>query len=81
MSDQQLHEKIGELRAGVTAAHKRIDDINNRITQQLESIDSDLKALNEHMNKGKGSVAVILFLAGVAGGGVAKLLGSIFNGN
>ena len=70
----EISEKIGELRATAKAAHTRLDDLDGRISKQLDEMNTQLKELNAHMNKGKGWAAMGLLLAGSMGAGVIKLL-------
>lgn len=81
MTDPQVHEKLGVLSAKIDAAHRRIDDIQDYNKDILEQMRSDLKELNAYMHKGKGWAAAGLFLAGLAGAGVVKLLSVVFSHN
>lgn len=73
----ELHEKIGTLDAKVTAAHHRLDKLELAIRDDLKDLKVDLKELNEYMHKGKGWSAAFLFLAGISGAGLTKLLSVI----
>lgn len=70
-------EKMGLLIAKVEAAHGRIDRLESGIRDDLREIQRELKDLTAHMNKGRGMLAVMLFLSGSAGAGVVKLLSMI----
>lgn len=74
----EMHEKIGTLDAKVTAAHHRLDKLELAIRDDLKELKVDLKDLNAHMHKGKGWSAAFLFLAGISGAGLTKLLAIIF---
>lgn len=73
----ELHEKVGQLMAKVDAAHSRIDKQEKITAEALNEISKDLKELNAHMNKGKGWVAAIIFLAGGTGAGLVKIFSAI----
>lgn len=68
-----MREKIGLLTAKVDAAHRRIDDGEKLTRETLKEINSELKILTAHLNKGKGWIAAMLFLAGGTGAGLVKL--------
>lgn len=75
----EISEKIGQLIAKSDAAHKRLDKIETDVRDDLKHINDELKAINAHMNKGKGWAAAFLFLAGLSGAGASKLLSTILN--
>lgn len=76
MDNAQI-EKIGMLIAKVDAAHSRVDKMEKVLSDSLSDISKELKELNAHMNKGKGWVAALMFLAGGTGAGLVKLLSVI----
>jgi hypothetical protein len=78
MSDGELREKLGVLIAKVDAAHHRIDKNEAGTREDLKEIFEQLKALNAHMNRGKGWAGAMFFLSGIAGAGVIKLLSVAF---
>lgn len=69
-----VREKIGEIRATAKAAHARLDDVETRISKQLDKVGSQLEELNAYMNRGKGWAGAMLLLSGIAGAGFFKLL-------
>lgn len=84
-AEHDIREKIGAMDAKISAAHARVDRLETGVREDLkelkkefrelrDNINSDLKALNAHMNRGKGWAAAMLLLAGSAGAGVVKLL-------
>lgn len=76
---EDVREKIGELSAKASAAHSRIDKLEQGIRDDLKTISSDLKELNAYMHRGKGWASAMLFFAGFAGAGLFKLLTMIFS--
>lgn len=80
MSDVQVREDIGVLKATIKAVHDRVDRHENQVLRKLEHIDDQLSELNEHMNKGKGQLALLVFLSGGAGAGLVKLLSLLTGG-
>lgn len=84
MSDVAVHEKIGALTAKVDAAHKRVDkleiDMKDDILDikgDLSKIKNQLTELNNHMQRQKGIKGFIIFLSGLCGASITKLL-SVF---
>jgi hypothetical protein len=74
----EIYEKIGTMDAKVTAAHHRLDKLELAIRDDLKELKVDLKELNAYMHKGKGWSAAVLFLAGLSGAGLTKLIATIF---
>lgn len=74
MKETTVWEKLGVLDAKLSAAHKRIDDLEKGIGEDLKEIKADVKALNAYMNRGKGWAAAVILLAGSAGALVVKLI-------
>jgi putative component of toxin-antitoxin plasmid stabilization module len=75
----EMHEKLGVLSAKADAAHSRIDRLENGIKSDLSEMKNDLKELSAHMHKGKGYAAAIMFVAGLAGAGLTKILSIVFH--
>lgn len=69
----EIHEKIGQLDAKVTAAHHRVDKLELGIRDDLKELKADLKELNAYMHRGKGWAAATVFISGFAGAGFFKL--------
>lgn len=69
----EIHEKIGQLDAKVTAAHHRVDKLELGIRDDLKELKVDLKELNAYMHRGKGWAAAMIFISGFAGAGLFKL--------
>ena len=78
MSDD-IREKIGVLTAKVDAAHIRVDRVETEIKSTLKDLHEDMKELNAHMNKSKGGLAVMVFLSGGTGAGLAILISKLMN--
>lgn len=74
-----IREKIGALTAKVDAAHSRVDKVETQVREDLKEIFKELKTLNETMNKGKGGLATILFLAGGGGVGAGLFAQKLFS--
>lgn len=74
-----IREKLGALSAKVDAAHSRIDKTETQVREDLKEIFKELKTLNENMNKGKGSLATILFFAGGSGVGAGLFAQKLFS--
>jgi putative component of toxin-antitoxin plasmid stabilization module len=75
---EDLREKLGVVIAKADAAHSRIDKLEVGLREDLKDLKSELKELNAHMHKGKGWAGAMLFMAGLAGGGLAAWISSIF---
>lgn len=69
-----IRERIGALDAKVTAAHSRVDKLEQGLRDDLKEIKSELKELSAHMNKGKGWAAAMIFLSGTVGAAIIKLI-------
>lgn len=74
-------EKVGALDAKLSAAHQRVDRLEigvrddlRELKQEFKDLRKDVKALTDHMNRGKGWAAAMLLLAGSAGAGFIKLI-------
>jgi predicted ATPase len=78
MDSSDIRETIGELRATVKAAHFRVDKVEVQIAAQLTLIQTQLIELNAHMNKGKGWAAASMFISGIVGAGVVKLVSTFY---
>lgn len=74
-----VHEKIGEIGARAKAAHARIDKLEGDIRDDLKIISADLKELNAYMHRGKGWASGLIFLSGLSGAGIVKLLSIVFS--
>lgn len=57
-------EKIGFITAKAELAHQRIDQLDNRLANDLRILHLDVKNLSENMNKSKGWMAALVFLSG-----------------
>lgn len=79
MTDPNIYQLIGEIKATAQAAHKRLDTTESEFKDTLKELNKKLDILNEHMNKGKGWSAALLFLSSIMGAGafsgISKLLG------
>lgn len=69
-----VREKIGALSAKAEAAHSRVDKIEREIRDDLKELKDDLKELNAYMHRAKGATAILVFLSGVSGAGLIKLI-------
>ena len=76
---QDIHEKIGALTAKADAAHSRVDKLENVIRADLLLISTELKELNAYMHRGKGFAAAAIFLSGIVGAGLTKVVALIFS--
>ena len=74
----ETFEKLGVLTAKVDAAHKRIDNLEVGMRQDLKEIDLSIKELSAYMNRSKGWGAAFIFLGGISGAGLVKLLNFMF---
>jgi tetrahydromethanopterin S-methyltransferase subunit B len=75
----EVHEKLGVLTAKVDAAHGRVDRLESMIKDHLIEIKADMKELNGYMHRGKGYASAMLFLAGLSGAGLSKLISALFS--
>jgi hypothetical protein len=80
MAEAEIRERLGALDAKVTAAHSRLDRVEENISEDLKSIKDELHELNAHMNKSKGWGAAMLFLASILGAGLVKLAAFLTGG-
>lgn len=74
----EIHEKIGQLDAKVTAAHHRVDKLELGIRDDLKELKADLKELNAYMHRGKGWAAAMIFLSGISGAVIVKMVSMVF---
>lgn len=71
--------KLGQVEAKAVAAHDRLDRLETEIKGMLKDIQTDLKDVNANMNRGKGYVTAIIFLASAGGAGALKILSMLAN--
>ncbi len=76
---EDFREKLGVIQAKADAAHARVDRLELMIRDDLKDLKNDLKELTAYMHRGKGYASAMLFLAGLSGAGISKLLGSLFS--
>jgi hypothetical protein len=72
-----IRERIGALDAKLTAAHHRLDKHEAGIASDLGEIKEDLKLVMAFMHRSKGGMAVMVFLSGGTGAGLAILLSKL----
>jgi hypothetical protein len=73
MSESDIRESIGFLRAQATAAHSRLDKLEVGIREDLQTLIVKIDELSAYMNRGKGWAAAALLVSGLAGGVAFKL--------
>lgn len=74
LADLSISEKIGALSAKVSAAHSRVDKLEQGIREDLREINSEVKEIAAHMNRAKGWAAALMLLSGVLGALMIKAL-------
>lgn len=74
MSEESLRERLGALDAKVSAAHSRVDKVEQTVAQDLSEIKKDLKIVVAWMNRSLGWAAALLFVGGILGTIISKLL-------
>jgi geranylgeranyl pyrophosphate synthase len=72
-----VHEQIGKLEALVSSAHLRIDALERGIKEDLKDLKRDLRDLNAYMHKTQGWTAALVFIAGLFGAGLSKIISLI----
>ncbi len=68
MSETNVHEALGELKAKAKAAHDRIDKLENGLREDLKEIANKLGSIEAWMHTKKGYEAAMLLVASIIGG-------------
>jgi len=67
MSDPNVLETIGALKAQVKAAHDRVDRLELRVVKELEKVGDKLDSIQAWMHKKQGSEMTWIFVGSLAG--------------
>jgi len=83
----KIEEKIVSLNDKVEAAHRRVDNMQllirddlNEIKESFKEVSSELKDVVAWMNRGKGWAAAAFALASLIGGGLSILINKFIGG-
>lgn len=70
----RISERIGVLDAKISAAHSRVDKIEELIKADLTEVKNDLKVVVAWMNRSLGWAAALLFVGGLFGAVLSKII-------
>lgn len=74
MSEESLRERLGALDAKLTAAHARLDKVEQSVSLDLQEIKKDLKIVVAWMNRSLGWAAAFIFVGGILGALLTALI-------
>lgn len=72
--DVGIYERLAILDGKISAAHSRVDKIEILIREDLAEVKKDLKIVVAWMNRSLGWAAAFLFVGGVLGSLITKLI-------
>lgn len=80
MSDVDVHEKIGEVRATAKAAHDRLDNLQTEFRDDLKTIMGTLDDIKKWMHRKQGSERAYILIASAIGGIISLIITKLIGG-